>query len=79
MAEKPRSADEYSGSQSQLVSEACLYLATKLGDHLNELVVVGGMGAWTGRSLPRTMGFMGFMRSETFIASPWAPPGRICP
>ena len=43
MPKKPASADEYSESQSRLVQEACLYLATKLGDHLDDLVVVGGM------------------------------------
>ena len=43
MPDKPGFAEEYSGSQSQLVKKACLYLATKLGDHIHDLVVVGGM------------------------------------
>jgi hypothetical protein len=43
MPEKPSFASDYSGEQVQLVRKTCLYVATKLGDLLNELVIVGGL------------------------------------
>jgi len=42
MAEKPKRASEYSSEQLVLVRETCLYVATKLGDLMDEVVVVGG-------------------------------------
>lgn len=43
MPEKPSFASEYSRQQAELVRQTCLYVATKLGDLLDELVVVGGL------------------------------------
>lgn len=43
MAEKPSYASEYRPEQVTLVYQTCLYVATKLGDLLDELVVVGGL------------------------------------
>jgi len=43
MAEKPSYASEYRPDQAILVHKTCLYVATKLGDLLDELVVVGGL------------------------------------
>jgi len=43
MAEKPSYASEYRPDQVILVHQTCLYVATKLGDLLDELVVVGGL------------------------------------
>jgi hypothetical protein len=43
MPEKPLFAFEYSKEQAELVRGTCLYVATKLGDLLDELVVVGGL------------------------------------
>ena len=43
MAEKPGRASEYSSEQAELVRATCLYVATKLGDLMDELVVVGGL------------------------------------
>jgi hypothetical protein len=43
MPEKPSFASEYSRRQAELVRQTCLYVATKLGDLLDELVVVGGL------------------------------------
>jgi len=43
MPEKPSFAYEYSGEKAELVRQTCLYVATKLGDLLDELVVVGGL------------------------------------
>ena len=43
MPEKPSFASEYRKGQVQLVRQTCLYVATKLGDLLDELVVVGGL------------------------------------
>ncbi len=40
---KPRTAAGYESVQVRHVRAACLYLATKLGDLLDELVVVGGL------------------------------------
>jgi len=40
---KPRTAAGYEPAQVRNVRAACLYLATKLGDLLDELVVVGGL------------------------------------
>lgn len=43
MAEKPGRASDYSSEQAELVRATCLYVATKLGDLMDELVVVGGL------------------------------------
>jgi len=43
MTEKPSYASEYSKEQAELVRQTCLYVATKLGDLLDEIVVVGGL------------------------------------
>jgi len=43
MAKKPSYASEYRPEQVILVYQTCLYVATKLGDLLDELVVVGGL------------------------------------
>jgi len=43
MPEKPSFASQYSKEQAELVRQTCLYVATKLGDLLDELVVVGGL------------------------------------
>ena len=43
MTEKPLHASEYRREQVELVRQTCLYVATKLGDLLDELVVVGGL------------------------------------
>ena len=43
MVEKPTAADGYTGEQVALVRATCLYIATKLGDLMEDLVVVGGL------------------------------------
>jgi len=43
MPEKPSFASEYRREQIELVRQTCLYVATKLGDLLEEFVVVGGL------------------------------------
>lgn len=43
MTEKPTTAAGYSGEQAELVHATCLYVATKLGDLMDELVVIGGL------------------------------------
>jgi len=43
MGDKPSFASEYSREQAELVRQTCLYVATKLGDLIDELVVVGGL------------------------------------
>ena len=43
MNKKPRTASGYRREQTELVIRACLYVATKLGDLMEELVVVGGL------------------------------------
>jgi hypothetical protein len=43
MTEKPTTADGYKGEQVELVRATCLYVATKLGDIMDELVVIGGL------------------------------------
>ena len=43
MADKPTTAAGYGGGQTELVRATCLYVATKLGDIMDELVVVGGL------------------------------------
>ena len=43
MLDKPSFASEYSREQAELVRQTCLYVATKLGDLIDELVVVGGL------------------------------------
>lgn len=43
MAIKPGRADGYDFGQVDRVKRTCLYLATKLGDLMPELVVIGGL------------------------------------
>ena len=43
MADKPKRASEYKSEQLRLVRDTCLYVATKLGDLMDEVVVVGGL------------------------------------
>jgi hypothetical protein len=43
MSDKPRSASEYRSEQTELVRSTCLYVATKLGDMTDDIVVVGGL------------------------------------
>ena len=43
MASKPQNIYGYDRSQVQKVLQTCLYLATKLGDLLDEIVLVGGL------------------------------------
>ena len=42
MAEKPTTAKEYSSDQSKLVRETCLYVATIIGDYMEDIVIVEG-------------------------------------
>ena len=43
MTDKPTTAAGYGDGQTELVRATCLYVATKLGDIMDELVVVGGL------------------------------------
>ncbi|MEN8151655.1 MAG: hypothetical protein ABFS86_17700 [Planctomycetota bacterium] len=43
MDDKPATAEGYPGEQVALVRSTCLYVATKLGDLIDDLVVVGGL------------------------------------
>jgi len=43
MPDKPSFASEYRKEHAELVRQTCLYVATKLGDLRDELVVVGGL------------------------------------
>lgn len=43
MSEKPNTAAGYSRDQAARGKATCLYLATKLGDIMDKLVVVGGL------------------------------------
>lgn len=43
MPEKPGRASEYRSEQTELVKATCLYVATRLDDLMDELVVVGGL------------------------------------
>ena len=43
MTDKPRYASEYRSEQVELVRATCLYVATKLGDMMDDLVIVGGL------------------------------------
>ena len=43
MPEKPSRAVEYSKEQVQLVTATCLYVATILGDYMEQAVIVGGL------------------------------------
>lgn len=43
MAEKAKYASDYGSEQIALVRATCLYVATKLGDLMEEIVVVGGL------------------------------------
>lgn len=42
MPAKPKYASEYTSRQVELVRATCLYIATKLGDMMDELVIIGG-------------------------------------
>ena len=43
MADKPTTADGYLGEYLELVRATCLYVATKLGDLSDDVVVIGGL------------------------------------
>lgn len=43
MADKPKQASEYKSEQVELVRATCLYVATRLGVLMDEVVVVGGL------------------------------------
>jgi hypothetical protein len=43
MPDKPKRASEYKSEQAELVRATCLYVATKLGDMMDDLVIVGGL------------------------------------
>ena len=43
MTDKPTTAAGYEGGQTELVRATCLYAATRFGDIMDELVVVGGL------------------------------------
>ena len=43
MADKPKRAAEYKPEQVELVRAACLYVATKFGDMMDDLVIIGGL------------------------------------
>lgn len=43
MPDKPMTAAEYRREQTTLVKRVCLYVSTKLGDLMDDLVVVGGL------------------------------------
>lgn len=43
MTDKPTTASGYPAGYTELVRETCLYVATKLGDLMKDLVVVGGL------------------------------------
>ena len=43
MAEKPNRAADYRSEQVELVRATCLYVATKLGDLMEDVVIVGGL------------------------------------
>jgi len=43
MIAKPSTSDGYDIEQLDIVHRTCLYMATRLGDLLDEIVVVGGM------------------------------------
>ena len=43
MPEKPLFAHDYTKENVELVRQTCLYVSTKLGDRLDDLVVVGGL------------------------------------
>ena len=43
MTDKPTTAAGYGSEQVQLVRATCLYVATKLGDLMDDLVVIGGL------------------------------------
>lgn len=43
MSEKPKHASDYDSQQVELVRSACLYVATRLGDMMDDLVIVGGL------------------------------------
>lgn len=40
---KPATADGYTEAQLELVRSLCLHVAVKLGDLMDDLVVVGGL------------------------------------
>jgi hypothetical protein len=43
MTLKPSQATGYSQEQASLVKQMCLYIATKLGDIMDDLVIIGGL------------------------------------
>lgn len=40
---KPSTIEGYEGINQEIIRSSCLYVATKLGDYLDDMVVVGGL------------------------------------
>ena len=43
MADKPKRASEYESEQVERVRATCLYVATRLGDMMDDLLIIGGL------------------------------------
>ena len=43
MTQKPQTYEGYAAEQTELVESTCLYVATKLGDLLDDMMIVGGL------------------------------------
>lgn len=43
MADRPKHASEYESEQVEFVGAMCLYVATKLGHMMEDLLLVGGL------------------------------------
>lgn len=43
MTEKPHYASDYTSEQARLVTATCLYVATKIGDLMDDVVIIGGL------------------------------------
>ena len=52
MTAKPTTREGYSSEQLDIVTRACLYVFTKLGDPCDEVVVVGGLVPYLLGSIP---------------------------
>ena len=76
MADKPTTAAGYKSEQLELVRATCLYLATKLGDLMDERVLITDhMARWPPSRDIRVIGFRDQNRPKT-LRGDWVSSGK---
>ena len=76
MDSKPATGDGYGSEDLALVRQVCFYLATKLGDILEDIAVVGGLAPSLSVDQDALLPSLPTLERETWI---WPLPCRFYP